>query len=34
MTEEEFDAVADRFRDPRVWRRDSDGEWVKDNLWD
>ena len=33
MTEDEFDRVADTFRDPRVWRRE-DGEWVKDNLWD
>ncbi len=34
MTEEEFDRVADTFRDPRVWRRDERGEWVKDNIWD
>lgn len=33
MSEEEFDRIADTFRDPRVWRRE-DGEWVKDNLWD
>lgn len=32
-TEDEFDRVADTFRDPRVWRREG-GEWVKDNLWD
>ena len=32
MTEEEFDAVADRFRDRRVWRIE-DGQWVKDNIW-
>jgi N-acetyl sugar amidotransferase len=32
-TEDEFDRIADTFRDPRVWRRE-DGEWVKDNLWD
>ena len=34
MTEEEFDETADTFRDPRVWRRRSDGAWEKDNLWD
>ena len=34
MTEEEFDETADGFRDPRVWTRDSNGEWVKPNLWD
>lgn len=33
MGEEEFDAIADTFRDPRVWRREN-GEWVKDNVWD
>ncbi|HEX6027356.1 MAG TPA: N-acetyl sugar amidotransferase [Solirubrobacter sp.] len=33
MSEEEFDAIADGFRDPRVWRKEN-GEWVKDNLWD
>ena len=32
MTEEEFDVVCDRFRDPRVWRQE-DGYWVKDNIW-
>ncbi len=32
MTEEEFDRVADSFRDPRVWRI-RDGQWVKDDLW-
>ena len=32
-TEEQFDRLADTFRDPRVWRRES-GQWVKDNLWD
>lgn len=34
MSEAEFDATADTFRDPRVWARDDDGEWVKDNIWD
>jgi hypothetical protein len=33
MTEEEFDRIADTFRDPRVWRR-KNSEWVKDNIWD
>ncbi|HRH03687.1 MAG TPA: N-acetyl sugar amidotransferase [Bacteroidia bacterium] len=33
-TEEKFDAVADSFRDPRVWWKTQDGQWQKDNLWD
>lgn len=33
-TEEEFDRVADTFRDPRVWWKDKDGNWKKDCLWD
>ena len=33
MTEDEFDATADGFRDPQVWRQEN-GKWVKDNLWD
>lgn len=33
MTEEEFDRIADTFRDPRVWRKER-GEWVKENIWD
>lgn len=33
MTEDEFDRIADTFRDRRVWYR-KNGEWVKDNLWD
>jgi imidazoleglycerol phosphate synthase cyclase subunit len=33
MTEDEFDRIADTFRDPRVWRREG-GRWVKYNLWD
>lgn len=33
MTEEEFDRIADTFRDPRVWRNEN-GEWIKDNVWD
>jgi len=31
-TEEEFDRVADTFRDPRVWWI-KDGQWWKRNLW-
>lgn len=34
MTEEEFDRVADGFRDPRVWAKDASGAWVKQNIWD
>ncbi len=33
MSEEEFDAIADTFRDPRVWRKE-DGQWIKPNIWD
>jgi N-acetyl sugar amidotransferase len=32
MSEEEFDSIADTFRDPRVWRIEGN-EWVKDNVW-
>jgi len=32
MSEEEFDLIADSFRDPRVWWI-QDGEWYKDNIW-
>jgi N-acetyl sugar amidotransferase len=34
MTEEEFDRIADTFRDPRVWEKDSKGKWVKDSIID
>ena len=33
VTEEWFDEVADRFRDPRVWRREG-GAWKKDSIWE
>ena len=33
-SEDEFDEVADTFRDPRVWWKDESGRWKKDNLWD
>lgn len=32
MTEEEFDRIADTFRDPRVWRKNEKGEWEKDDI--
>jgi N-acetyl sugar amidotransferase len=32
MTEEEFDDIADTFRDPRVWTKNADGLWEKDNI--
>lgn len=32
MTEEEFDATCDTFRDPRVWSVEN-GQWVKENIW-
>lgn len=31
MTEDEFDRIADTFRDPRVWRME-DGKWARDIL--
>ena len=34
MKEEEFDRIADTFRDSRVWKKDSKGNWVKENVWD
>ena len=33
MTESEFDAIADTFRDPRVWWIEN-GEWRKQAIWD
>lgn len=33
MSAQEFDRIADTFRDPRVWRNEN-GEWTKDNVWD
>jgi len=33
MTEEEFDRIADTFRDRRVWWKNEKGEWIKDNIW-
>jgi len=33
MREDEFDRIADTFRDSRVWWREG-GSWRKDNVWD
>jgi N-acetyl sugar amidotransferase len=33
-SEEWFDTIADTFRDKRTWARDSDGKWLKRNIWD
>ena len=32
MSESEFDAIADAFRDKRVWRIEGN-QWVKQNIW-
>jgi len=32
LSEKEFDAICDTFRDPRVWWIEND-EWWKDNIW-
>ena len=32
MTEDEFDRIADHFRDPRVWRWSDKKMWTKDNI--
>lgn len=34
MTEDEFDRIADSFRDPRVWWKDENGKWCKDDIWE
>jgi N-acetyl sugar amidotransferase len=34
MSEKEFWKIANSFRDPRVWRKDKKGNWIKDNIWD
>lgn len=33
MSEDEFDEIADTFRDSRVWTKNSKGQWEKDNIW-
>ncbi len=32
MTEDEFDRIADHFRDPRVWEWSEKNKWTKDNI--
>ena len=32
MTEDEFDRIADHFRDPRVWKWSDENNWTKDNI--
>jgi len=32
MSEAEFDAIADTFRNRRVWHIEQ-GQWVKENVW-
>ena len=32
VTEQEYDRMADTFRDPRVWRMEA-GQWIKDDPW-
>ena len=34
MTRTEFEEIADRFRQPRVWVKNEYGHWIKDNIWD
>ena len=34
INEEEFDKIADTFRNPRVWWKDKNGNWIKVNIWD
>jgi N-acetyl sugar amidotransferase len=34
MEENEFDRIADNFRDNRVWKKDGKDLWVKGNIWD
>ena len=34
ISEKEFDTIADTFRDKRVWRKDNNNNWIKDNIWD
>ena len=32
MSEEQFDSIADKFRDQRVWKI-KNNQWVKENVW-
>lgn len=34
MPYEEMTAIADGFRDARVWVKNEYGQWIKDNIWD
>jgi len=34
INEEEFDMIANTFRDSRVWWKDKEGNWIKVNIWD
>ena len=34
MNEAEFNRIANTFRDPRVWWKDNNGNWIKDNIWE
>jgi N-acetyl sugar amidotransferase len=34
MNEEDFDKIADSFRDARVWWKDQSDSWCKHNIWD
>lgn len=34
MTRGEMEDTADKFRDPRVWVKTPQGQWIKDNIWD
>lgn len=34
FSQREFWKIANSFRDHRVWRKNSKGEWEKDNIWD
>ena len=34
MSEDEFDYKAETFRDPRVWKKNKNNSWTKDNIWD
>lgn len=34
IKEKEFWNIANSFRDPRVWRKNPKGDWIKDNIWD
>ena len=33
-SEDWFWDIANRFRDPRVWRQERGQDWIKDNIWD